>query len=196
MDAIHPRAQVLCLCNGAQVSVGLWGDPLWIPYIPLPRCCACAMGHRSLWVCGGSPMDAIRPRGQVLCLLGLGDPLVPYVPPGLAFALVCRPHTGYLGLAVVELVVAILVLLAWSYHLPQRMQMLHWAWSDFTRCVIGAVLFLIFSLIVIISHYDGAGIVGGVFGLLAGILMGYDAYITFPLWQGHTAAPTESPGGA
>ncbi|XP_030826136.1 proteolipid protein 2 [Camarhynchus parvulus] len=118
----------------------------------------------------------------VLCLLTL-----------VCFA---ASHTGYLGLAVVELVVAILVLLAWSYHLPQRMQMLHWAWSDFTRCVIGAVLFLIFSLIVIISHYDGAGIVGGVFGLLAGILMGYDAYITFPLWQGHTAAPTESPGGA
>ncbi|CAN8179267.1 unnamed protein product [Coccothraustes coccothraustes] len=58
--------------------------------------------------------------------------------------------------------------------------LLHWGWSDFTRCVIGSVLFLIISLIVIISHRDGAGIAGGVFGILAGVLLGYDAYITFP----------------
>lgn len=29
-----------------------------------------------------------------------------------------------------------------------------------------------------------------VFGILAGILLGYDAYITLPTRQGHTAAPT------
>lgn len=112
--------------------------------------------------------------------------------------LVCfaASNTGYVGLAVVELVLAVLVLLAWSCHLPSRMELLHWGWSDFTRCVIGAMLFLIISFIVIISHYDGAGITGGVFGILAGILMGYDAYITFPYWQSHTTAPTESPEGA
>ncbi|XP_041320131.1 collagen alpha-1(III) chain-like [Pyrgilauda ruficollis] len=68
--------------------------------------------------------------------------------------------------------------------------------QDFTRCVTGALLFLITSLIVLLSHHDGAGIAGGVFGILAGILLGYDAYITFPLRQRHTAAPSESPDGA
>ncbi|XP_039579745.1 proteolipid protein 2 [Passer montanus] len=112
--------------------------------------------------------------------------------------LVCfgASRSGYLGLAAVELVFAALVLLAWSCRLPQRMQLLHWGWSDFTRCVIGAVLFLITSLIVLVGHHDGAGIAGGVFGILAGVLLGYDAYITFPLRQSHTAAPTESPDGA
>uniref|UniRef100_A0A8B9MM94 PLP2 protein n=1 Tax=Accipiter nisus TaxID=211598 RepID=A0A8B9MM94_9AVES len=62
--------------------------------------------------------------------------------------------------------------------------------QDFIRCVIGCLLFLITSLIVLIGHRDGAGIAAAVFGLLAGILLGYDAYITLPTRQGHTAAPT------
>ncbi|NXG69604.1 PLP2 protein, partial [Baryphthengus martii] len=87
-------------------------------------------------------------------------------------ALVCYGASrtpGYTGLAVCELVFAAL---------------------DFIRCVIGCLLFLITSLIVIIGHRDGAGIAAGVFGLLAGILLGYDAYITLPTRQGHSAAAT------
>ncbi|XP_051632688.1 proteolipid protein 2-like [Manacus candei] len=102
-------------------------------------------------------------------------------------------RSGYAGLAAVEMVFAALVLLAWGCRLPPR---LPWGWTDFTRCVIGAVLFLITSLIVIVDHRGGAAIAGGVFGLLAGILLGYDAYITLPTRQGHSAAPTESPDGA
>ncbi|NXO07295.1 PLP2 protein, partial [Oriolus oriolus] len=99
-------------------------------------------------------------------------------------------RSGYVGVAAVELVFAALVLLAWSCRLSSRLPLLQWGWTDFTRCVIGAVLFLVTSLIVIVGHRDGAGIAGGVFGILAGILLGYDAYITLPIRQGHTAAPT------
>uniref|UniRef100_A0A8U7NKL5 Uncharacterized protein n=1 Tax=Corvus moneduloides TaxID=1196302 RepID=A0A8U7NKL5_CORMO len=105
---------------------------------------------------------------QILCLLTL-----------ICFG---ASRSGYAGLAAVELVFAALVLLVWGclrgpICAPQ----------DFTRCVIGAVLFLITSLIVIVGHRDG------VFGILAGILLGYDAYITLPTRQGHTAAPTGGP---
>ncbi|XP_072705020.1 proteolipid protein 2 [Ciconia boyciana] len=103
---------------------------------------------------------------------------------------------GYTGLAACELAFAALVLLAWGCRLPPRLPILHWGWTDFIRCVIGCLLFLITSLIVIIGYRDGAGTAAGVFGLLAGILLGYDAYITLPTRQGHTAAPTESPDGA
>uniref|UniRef100_A0A8U7NLM6 Uncharacterized protein n=1 Tax=Corvus moneduloides TaxID=1196302 RepID=A0A8U7NLM6_CORMO len=113
---------------------------------------------------------------QILCLLTL-----------ICFG---ASRSGYAGLAAVELVFAALVLLAWGCRLPPRLPLLHWGWTDFTRCVIGAVLFLITSLIVIVGHRDGAGIV---FGILAGILLGYDAYITLPTRQGHTAAPTGVP---
>ncbi|XP_041568026.2 proteolipid protein 2 isoform X1 [Taeniopygia guttata] len=112
-------------------------------------------------------------------------------------ALVCfgASRSGYAGLAALELLFAALVLLAWSCRLPPRLSPLAWGWSDFMRCLIGALLFLITSLIVIIDHRDGAGIAGGVFGILAGVLLGYDAYITLPTRQGHSAASTEAPGG-
>nr|XP_041568025.1 proteolipid protein 2 isoform X1 [Taeniopygia guttata] len=137
----------------------------------------------SLWAlsspygCHTSP----SPSPQVLCVL----------------ALVCfgASRSGYAGLAALELLFAALVLLAWSCRLPPRLAPLAWGWSDFMRCLIGALLFLITSLIVIIDHRDGAGIAGGVFGILAGVLLGYDAYITLPTRQGHSAASTEAPGG-
>ncbi|KAM6395478.1 LOW QUALITY PROTEIN: proteolipid protein 2-like [Rhynochetos jubatus] len=102
---------------------------------------------------------------------------------------------GYTGLAICELIFASLVLLVLGCRHP-HLAFIHWGWTDFIRCVIGCLLFLITSLIVIIGHWGGASIAAGVFGLLAGILLGYDAFITLPTRQGHTAAPTESPDGA
>ncbi|XP_057281984.1 proteolipid protein 2, partial [Pezoporus wallicus] len=114
-------------------------------------------------------------------------------------ALVCfgaSRSPGYSGLALAQLVLALLLLLVWGCRLPPRLRLVHWGWTDFIRCVVGALLFLITSLIVIIGHRDGAGTAAGVFGLLAGLLLGYDAYITLPTRQGPTATPTESPDGA
>ncbi|XP_071657410.1 proteolipid protein 2 [Patagioenas fasciata] len=111
--------------------------------------------------------------------------------------LVCygASHTpGYTGLAVCELVFAALVLLVLGGGLAPRLSFIHWGWTDFLRCAIGCLLFLITSLIVLIGTRGGAGVAGGVFGLLAGILLGYDAYITLP--TRHRSAATESPDAA
>ncbi|XP_064359980.1 proteolipid protein 2 [Dromaius novaehollandiae] len=103
---------------------------------------------------------------------------------------------GYTGVAVCELVFAAAFFVVYVCGVHRRLALIHWGWSDFIRCLVGCLLFLITSLIVIIGHRDGSGIAAGVFGLLAGILLGYDAYITLPARQGHAAAPTESPEGA
>ncbi|EMP26946.1 Proteolipid protein 2 [Chelonia mydas] len=97
------------------------------------------------------------------------------------------------------MVFSIVFFIIYTLGLNKQLAFVHWGWSDFIRAVIGALLFLITSLIVVIRHRDGAGIAAGVFGLLAGILFAYDAYITFPtLRKTHTAAPTgkcpHSPG--
>ncbi|KAM7134178.1 proteolipid protein 2 [Macrochelys suwanniensis] len=103
---------------------------------------------------------------------------------------------GYTGVAIFEMVFSIIFFVIYTLGLNKQLAVVHWGWSDFIRALIGALLFLITSLIVVIGHRDGAGIAAGVFGLLAGILFAYDAYITFPsLRKSHTAAPTESPEG-
>uniref|UniRef100_A0A8C3S5T2 Proteolipid protein 2 n=1 Tax=Chelydra serpentina TaxID=8475 RepID=A0A8C3S5T2_CHESE len=92
---------------------------------------------------------------------------------------------GYTGVAIFEMVFSIIFFVIYTLGLNKQLAVVHWGWSDFIRALIGALLFLITSLIVVIGHRDG------VFGLLAGILFAYDAYITFPsLRKSHTAAPT------
>ncbi|XP_040513169.1 proteolipid protein 2 [Gallus gallus] len=102
---------------------------------------------------------------------------------------------GYVGLAVCELIFASIAVVLCITGLHHRVALVHWGWTDFIRCVVGCLLFLITSLIVIIGHRDGAGTAAGVFGLLAGLLLGYDAYISVPTRGGHSAAPTETPEG-
>ncbi|KAM8793673.1 proteolipid protein 2 [Eudromia elegans] len=101
---------------------------------------------------------------------------------------------GYVGVAVSGLVFAAAFLLLYALGVPRRVPGIHWGWSDFLRCLVGSLLFLITSLIVIIGHRDGPGVAAGVFGLLTGILLGYDGYITLPTRQAPPAAP-ESPEG-
>ncbi|XP_067408410.1 proteolipid protein 2 [Emydura macquarii macquarii] len=103
---------------------------------------------------------------------------------------------GYTGVAICELVFSIAFFIVYTLGLNKQLAFVHWGWSDFIRAVIGALLFLITSVIVLIGQRDGPGLAAGVFGLLAGILLAYDAYITLPrLQKNHTAAPTESPEG-
>ncbi|KAM4697065.1 proteolipid protein 2 [Rhinophrynus dorsalis] len=103
---------------------------------------------------------------------------------------------GYVTVPVVELVLCIVYLIIFAGQFDKQITFIHWGWSDFLRCVIAGVLFIIISLVTLIRGGDGAAIAAGVFGLLVGILFGYDAYITLPkLRKAHTAAATESPDG-
>ncbi|KAJ4921330.1 hypothetical protein JOQ06_022694, partial [Pogonophryne albipinna] len=66
--------------------------------------------------------------------------------------------------------------------------------SDLFRAGIGAVLYIIVSLVSVIGGTgDGARIAGGVFGLIAGLLFAYDTYTIFlhiKSTRQHTAAST------
>ncbi|XP_060619289.1 proteolipid protein 2 [Anolis sagrei] len=103
---------------------------------------------------------------------------------------------GYTSLAICMLIYCIVMFIIYTCALDSQIGFIHWGWTDFIRALIGAVAFLITSLIVLIGHYDGAGIAAGVFGILTGILFGYDAYTILPkLRRAHTAAPTEPTEG-
>ncbi|XP_003215790.2 proteolipid protein 2 [Anolis carolinensis] len=118
---------------------------------------------------------------------------------GCILILVCYGASrtpGYTSLAICMLIYCIVMFIIYMCALDNQMSFIHWGWTDFIRALIGAVAFLITSLIVLIGHYDGAGIAAGVFGILTGILFGYDAYTILPkLKKSHTATPTEPTEG-
>ncbi|KAM8934258.1 proteolipid protein 2 [Pelodytes ibericus] len=103
---------------------------------------------------------------------------------------------GYLGVAITELVFCIVFFVIFALHFSEQIAFIHWGWTDFLRAAVGCLLFIITSLISLIHGGDGSAIAGAVFGLLAGILFGYDAYITFPqLRRAHVPAATEPQDG-
>ncbi|XP_044299600.1 proteolipid protein 2 isoform X1 [Varanus komodoensis] len=98
---------------------------------------------------------------------------------------------GFSSLAIFMMIYCIVIFILFTCNIQQQLTLIHWGWTDFIRALIGAVAFLITSLVVLVRHRDGAGIAGGVFGILTGILFGYDAYTIVPnLRKSHTAAPT------
>ncbi|KAK0132662.1 Proteolipid protein 2 [Merluccius polli] len=92
------------------------------------------------------------------------------------------------------MVFAIIFFVIFMMELDKQIQVVNWVWSDLFRAGIGAVVYLITSLMCVIGGSgDGARIAGGVFGLLAGILFAYDAYTIYLQVRGtsqHTAAST------
>ncbi|XP_051950542.1 proteolipid protein 2-like [Xyrauchen texanus] len=104
-------------------------------------------------------------------------------------------YGGYSTVAICEMVFAIIFFVIFMMEFDKQFLTVNWLWSDLFRAVIGALLYLITSLICVIGGAgDGARIAGGVFGLLAGILFGYDTYTIFmgiKSSRQHTAAPTD-----
>nr|XP_055024779.1 proteolipid protein 2b isoform X2 [Misgurnus anguillicaudatus] len=103
-------------------------------------------------------------------------------------------YGGYSAVAICEMVFAIVFFVIFMMELDKSIQVVNWLWSDLFRAGIGALLYLITSLICVIGGAgDGARIAGGVFGLLAGILFAYDTYTIFLEVKSnrqHTAAAT------
>ncbi|KAL6456750.1 hypothetical protein MHYP_G00352940 [Metynnis hypsauchen] len=104
-------------------------------------------------------------------------------------------YGGYTAVAICEMTFAIIVFVFLMMDLNKHFQLISWLWSDLFRTVTGSLLYIITSLICVIGGAgDGARIAGGVFGLCAGILFGYDAYMVFLEIKnitGHTATSTD-----
>ncbi|CAL8319399.1 unnamed protein product [Merluccius merluccius] len=102
---------------------------------------------------------------------------------------------GYTAVAICEMVFAIIFFVIFMMEMDKQIQVVNWVWSDLFRAGVGAVVYLITSLLCVIGGSgDGARIAGGVFGLLAGILFAYDAYTIYLQVRGtsqHTAASTD-----
>ncbi|KAM9504536.1 proteolipid protein 2-like [Salvelinus alpinus] len=73
------------------------------------------------------------------------------------------------------MVSAIIFFVVFMMEMDKSIQVVNWVWSDLLRASTGTAMYLISSLMALISGTrDGAHIAAGVFGLLAGILFAYD----------------------
>lgn len=104
-------------------------------------------------------------------------------------------YTGYSALAICEMIISMIFFGVFMMEMDKQFTMVNWLWSDFFRAILGAVLYIITSLVCVIGGAgDGARIAGGVFGLIAGLLFAYD---TYTIWlqikstRQHTAASTD-----
>ncbi|XP_046897133.1 proteolipid protein 2b [Hypomesus transpacificus] len=108
---------------------------------------------------------------------------------------VASTYGGYSAVAICEMVFAIIFFGVFMMEMDKQFLVVHWVWSDFFRAAVGTLLYIITSLVCVIGGSgDGARIAGGVFGLLASILFGYDAYTIYLELKSsrqHTAASTD-----
>ncbi|XP_048475856.1 proteolipid protein 2-like [Rhincodon typus] len=112
----------------------------------------------------------------------------------IAFICFCSsPYGGYSAAPIIELVFSVIFFVVYMNNFDKTLSAINWVCTDFFRCVIAVVVLAVISIIALISH-DGARIAAGVFGLFAGALFGYDAYLLFPKIKGrqHAPAPTGS----
>lgn len=104
-------------------------------------------------------------------------------------------YGGYTAVAIIEMVFAIVFFVVFMMELDKQFQVVSWVWSDLIRAAIGALIYIITSLICVIrGRGDGALIAGGVFGLIAGLVFAYDTYTIFQQLKNtrqHTAASTD-----
>lgn len=104
-------------------------------------------------------------------------------------------YGGYSAVAICQMIFAMVFFGIFMMDLDKQIQVVNWVWSDLFRAGIGAVLYIITSLICVIGGAgDGARIAGGVFGLIAGLLFAYDTYTIFLEIKSnrqHTAAATD-----
>ncbi|XP_037101967.1 proteolipid protein 2 [Syngnathus acus] len=104
-------------------------------------------------------------------------------------------YGGYSTVAICEMVFAIIFFCIFMMELDKQFLLVNWLWTDLFRAVIGAVLYVITSLVCLVrASGDGGLIAGGVFGLVAGLLFAYDTYtlaLQIKSTRQHTAAATD-----
>ncbi|KAK2851750.1 hypothetical protein Q5P01_008026 [Channa striata] len=104
-------------------------------------------------------------------------------------------YGGYSALAICEMIFAMLFFGIFMMDLDKQFVLVNWLWTDLFRAGIGAILYIITSLICVFNGAkDSALIAGGVFGLIAALLFAFDTYTIFlqiKSTRQHTGAPTD-----
>ncbi|XP_076847675.1 proteolipid protein 2b [Brachyhypopomus gauderio] len=98
----------------------------------------------------------------------------------MLFCYAASHYGGYSAVPICGLIFAIIFFVVFMMELDKQLLVINWLWTDCGRAGIGALLYIITALFCVAGGSgDGARIAGGVFGLIAGLLFAYDAYLSF-----------------
>ncbi|CAL8246974.1 unnamed protein product [Lota lota] len=98
----------------------------------------------------------------------------------LAFVcFVASMAAAFVTAPLLEFLVALFLLFAYSTKFNQRFTSFHWPLMDFLRCVSASIIFFVISIISVSKYSDGASKAAGVFGFIATIVFAFDFYIIF-----------------
>ncbi|KAJ8247304.1 hypothetical protein GJAV_G00244760 [Gymnothorax javanicus] len=111
---------------------------------------------------------------------------------------VASTAAAFVTAPLIEFLMALFLLFAYSTKINQRFKGFHWPLMDFLRCVSASIIFFIISIISVSKYPDGASKAAGVFGFLATIVFALDFYFIFNelanfLKQGGESATEEPP---
>ncbi|XP_039460009.1 proteolipid protein 2-like [Oreochromis aureus] len=102
---------------------------------------------------------------------------------------------GFTTLPICKMTFATIFFIIFMMDLDKQILVINWVWTDLFRAAVGAIFYIITSLInLTIGSRDGACMAGAVLGLFAGLIFAYDTYTIYLQIQStrqHPAAPTD-----
>ncbi|XP_036434226.1 proteolipid protein 2 [Colossoma macropomum] len=90
----------------------------------------------------------------------------------------CSLYGRYIVVAIYELVSTLIIFIIFVLELQSTFRFINFPWTDFFRAASSCIIIFIISVVCVVSwRTDSPQLTGGVFGLLAALVYGYDAYI-------------------
>ncbi|XP_047436819.1 CKLF-like MARVEL transmembrane domain-containing protein 3 [Mugil cephalus] len=86
---------------------------------------------------------------------------------------------SFVMVPVLEFLLALFVLFAYSTKFNERFKGFLWPLMDFLRCVTASIIFFIISIIAVSKYADSSSKAAGIFGFIATIAFALDFYLIF-----------------
>ncbi|XP_006641424.1 CKLF-like MARVEL transmembrane domain-containing protein 3 [Lepisosteus oculatus] len=92
---------------------------------------------------------------------------------------VASTAAAFVTAPLIEFLLALFLLFAYSTKFNERFKSFHWPLMDFLRCVSASIIYFVISIISVSKYKDGASKAGGVFGFIATIVFALHFYVIF-----------------
>ncbi|MBN3319859.1 CKLF3 protein, partial [Atractosteus spatula] len=92
---------------------------------------------------------------------------------------VASTAAAFVTAPLIEFLLALFLLFAYSTKFNERFKSFHWPLMDFLRCVSASIIYFVISIIAVSKYKDGASKAGGVFGFIATIVFALHFYVIF-----------------